>query len=384
MSGRSPEIELLVMACTENLSAHQQQRLAQFLEQQPINWDRLYQLATRHRIGPFVYRALQQVQAIPENFLIALQNDSRAAAADNMLKLHEFSQLKKLFAAHKISYVAMKGVYLAENSYPESSLRHIGDFDILVARTDLFKTIQLLESNQYRLGEKYKHYLQYQEKTILADLHEVSLFKPFFSTSYFNIDLHWEIECFNKHYSTLHLEDIHSDPDYIIENQLILLVIHHGIINIWQHIGYVNDLYFLLKGKPVNWDYLMKKLEFYRFETVFLVGIYWCRQIWQLSLPPAIEALIATDRIPALAASYEENWEQPESVLEASPGLKQIAFFAKSQTNLSPKLRIYRTYVSSFVFRASTFMLGKRLVYIPKELGFITVLTRAIRSVIAS
>ncbi len=69
------------------------------------------------------------------------------------------------------------------------------------------------------------------------------------------------------------------------------------------------------------------------------------------------------------------------SVLTKNPGLKQSVFFTNSQTKLLKKARIYRTYVSSFIFRAGTFKVGKRLLYVPKELGFINVAVRAIRSI---
>ncbi|WP_420149625.1 nucleotidyltransferase family protein [Spirosoma sp.] len=382
--GRSPEINVLLTACTEILSSDKQHRLGQYITERTFSWDKLHTLALRHRIAPFLYRTLQQIPDVPEAFLAKLQSDCRMIATDNMLKLHEYDRLTNVLADQGIQHIGLKGIYLAKNSYPNSNLRSIGDFDLLIARNDLLKTIRLLEENQYQLGEAYKHYLRYKEQTILADLHEVSLFKPFFATSYFNIDLHWEIECFNKHYSTLHLEDVLSEPEFITENQLLLTIIHHGVINIWQHIGYINDLYFLLKDKAIDWTYLMQKLRYYGIETVFFVGLFWCRQMWSLSLPANVQEMVNKSRVSSLADAYEKNWETNESVLETSPGLKQIVFFANSQTELAKKLRIYRTYVSSFVFRASTLSIGKRLIYIPKELGFITVFTRAIRSVMAS
>ena len=378
--GRSPEIDVLLMACTEAVTADAKAQLTHFLNQHTINWDRLHRLAQRHRVVSFLYRALQQIPATPEALLMTLKNEYRASATDNMVKLHHYQQLDALLTASTINHLALKGVYLAQNCYPDSGLRSIGDLDILVRKADALPTVSLLEKNGYRLNQKHERYLRQDARSMLTDLPEISLFKPFFNNSHFDVDLHWNVVCFNKDYRVFDLDEIEADPDLATEWQVVLLVTHHGLANVWQLIYYLNDLYFLLKDKAVNWSWLMNKLAAEGLDTLCLIGLYWCQQIWRLPLPADVEQLVRAKGVHHLAADYEKQWEADESMDEGRLVVKRLTLFSKTQTNTRQQLKIGRTFFSSRVFRATTFRVGERLIYIPKELGFVTIFIRAVRS----
>ena len=382
--GRSPELTVLLMICVVDISPEKQLRLSQFLSQNQLDWDHLYILADRHRITPFLYRTLQNLTNVPAQFLAKLHHECRILATENLLKLHEYHRVVKLFEDHGIEHIAFKGVYLAENNYPDSSLRSIGDFDILVAKNSLFKVVHILESDSYKLGKEYTHYLQHNGNILLDDLHEVSLFKPFFKTSHFNIDLHWEIECFTRYYASFYLNDVLHPIALRKEHQVILLVVHHGVVNIWQHIVYINDLYFSLNDKDINWSWLLQELQQYGLENVFLAGTYWCHRLWNLNLPTSIQGLITTKQVRSLAEAYEKNWEAERSVLAVNPGLRQITLFTNAQTEFTKKLKIYAAYVSSFIFRSSLIGISKYRFYIPRQLGFLTVFFRIIHGIYKS
>lgn len=59
----------------------------------------------------------------------------------------------------------------------------------------------------------------------------------------------------------------------------------------------------------------------------------------------------------------------------------QLMFFTKAQTQAGKLVKIYFTFFTSRVFRASTFRFGEHLLYIPQELGLITIFIRATRSI---
>ncbi len=377
--GYSPELTVLLRACAVELSAEQTVQFTQLLTQHPPNWERLYTLAGRHRLTPFLYRTLQDIPAIPESFLATLRRDCQLSATDNLLKLREYHQVARLLADDGIAHIAYKGVYLAENGYPDPGLRICGDIDLLISTEATPQAIRLLQAHQYSLNKKHTLYWEHDARSLLDDLYEVSLFKPFFA-NHFDIDLHWAVVCFNKHYHTFRLDDFLSQPTFSTELQVVLLVTHHGVTNIWQHVYYVNDLYFLLKDKPINWAWLLDKIRLYGLENVFLVGLYWCQQVWMLPLPPTIQGLVDMKPVQILAAMYEQNWELDQPLDMSNLVLKQLTFFADAQTHWAKLLRIFFTFLTSRVFRASTFKIGKRLIYIPKELGFITVFIRAGRS----
>ncbi|WP_232541113.1 nucleotidyltransferase domain-containing protein [Spirosoma endbachense] len=381
MPGRTPEIVFLQMACTIEPSVEKKAQINTFLAQTKINWNRLYTLAERHRLTPFLYNTIQSLPEIPDKFLVALRTSYQASATDGMLKLHHYRLLDKLLADHAIDHIAYKGIYLAEHCYPNKNFRISGDLDVLVRAEDAFKTTHLLEQHQYQLSKKHTLYYEDGEQRLLTELSEISLFKLFYNDSYFNIDLHWKILCFNKDYASFDLDYIRSNKGFENEIQVVLLVTHHGVTNIWQQLYYINDLYFLLNNRTIDWSWLMQEMRRYGMERIFLVGLYWCQNIWNLALPSSVQQLVDTAVIHKLADSYEKNWESNEPVAFSKQVFNQFIYFLKAQTRFKIQAKICITFLTSRVFRASTFKIGKKLIYIPKELGFVTVFIRAIRSI---
>ncbi|QIP15389.1 nucleotidyltransferase family protein [Spirosoma aureum] len=380
MPGRTPEIVLLQMACTIEPSIEKKDQINTFLAQTKINWNRLYTLAERHRLTPFLYNTIQSLPEIPAKFLAALRASYQASTTDGMLKIHHYRLLDKLLTDHAIAHIAYKGIYLAEHCYPNGNFRISGDLDVLVSVADAFKTTQLLEKHQYRLNKKHKLYYEDGEQRLLTELSEISLFKLFYNDSYFDVDLHWKILCFNKDFASFDLNYILSHKEFQNEIQVVLLVTHHGVTNIWQQLYYINDLYFLLNNRAIDWAWLMQEMHRYGMERIFLVGLYWCQKIWNLTLQTSIQQLVDTPGVHKLADSYEKNWESNEPVALSRQVLDQFIFFLKAQTRLKVQAKICITFLTSRVFRASTFKIGKKLIYIPKELGFLTVFIRALRS----
>lgn len=381
-SGYSPEIIVLLHVCAVELSEEKRTELTHFLTHYSLNWERLYTLAVWHRLTPFLYQMLQNFSDIPENFLAKLREECRYSTTDTLLKMREYQQVAKILSGQGIEHVIYKGVYLAENFYPSGSLRICGDIDILVAKEDAPKAIRLLQSHQYHLNQLHTRYWRHNEYSLLDDLPEVSLFKPFFGRgNQFDIDLHWSIVCFNKHYKSFSLGDFQAHPDFSAELQVVLLVTHHGVTDLWQRIFYINDLYFLLKDKTIDWTWLLQKLQVYGLEKTFLVGLHWCQQIWDLPLPSFVQALLNASDVRSIAGAYEKKWEVSHSMKGSNLVMSQLMFFTKAQTQVGKLVKIYFTFFTSRVFRASTFRFGEHLLYIPQQLGLITIFIRATRSI---
>lgn len=208
---------------------------------------------------------------------------------------------------------------------------------------------------------------------MLDDLHEVSLLKPFFDTGRFDVDLHWEVECLFREFATFELHDVVLPPDCRTENQIFLLVIHHGVINSWERISYINDLYFLLNDATINWPWLLAKLSRYQVETVFFVGLHWCQQVWSLPLPPLVQPLMPPPhRLRSLAEVYEKKWAGHQ----LNSFRVNVRNFANTQTGFIRKLKIYAGYAHSFIFRPYLIHLNRHQIYIPKAWGFVTVFVR--------
>jgi hypothetical protein len=375
----APELALLLMASSPNALASSSAPVLEHLARQPIRWDLLYQLAAKHRVIPVLYQTLRPLSVVPIAMLASLQQECRAIAVDNLLKLREYQQVADLLTQHGIDHIAFKGIYLARSAYPSSSLRSIGDLDLLVDRLKLHEAIQLLQDFGYTLGRQYQHYQRYPEPLLLADLHEVSLYKPASAGSWFDIDLHWEVNCLFKELSSLQLDDVRLPADRVLENQVVLLVVHHGLINLWQRLGYVNDLYFLLQSGAVDWHWLLDRLATYQVKAIFLVGLHWCQQRGGLRLPAFVEWQLDQEAVAQLAQVYERTWGQVELLPADSMGLNQVRLMASTQARWQERLNLYRAYAQSFVFRSKLIMFNQRPYYIARRWGPLTALGRGVR-----
>lgn len=371
---RSPELTLLLIACTGELSSEKTAQVLLFLQQHSPLWDRLIKLADQHRLTPFLYRTLREIPTVPNSFVLALRQECLAIAKDNLLKLHEYKRVAAVLSGYNIEHISFKGIYLTEHSYPESNLRPIGDMDILVDEKDVYKVARIVAPEGYQVEDKYHPYLRHTEQVMLDDLHQISLFKLLNVTSRFDIDLHWRINILWREIGYLQLSDVLSSDGHLIENQVVLLVLHHGINNLWERIGYVNDLYFLLSSANVDWPWLLKKLNQYKLEISFFVGLHWCQQLWEFPVPAAVQTLMPIYRLRLLAHSHEKKWDDQSLNLFRS----KIVDFVNAQTSLKDKLTIYAAYSHSFIFRSSLIKIRHHQLYIPKKWGFTTVLIRAL------
>ena len=381
-SNHSDEVKLLLMTCTLVISTEKQDQINHFLEQHALNWEHLLALATRHRLTPFVYRTLRQFATIPDAFLNQLQQDYRISTTDNLLKLHQYQVIDSLLAENGIDHLPLKGIRLALRGYPDSSLRISGDIDVLVRKEDVVKTIDVLKTQSYQLSRQHSLHWQHAQQTIFSDLYEVSLTKPFANGSQFDIDLHWQIMGFNKHYASFDLTYVRADPDHTLEREVILLVIHHGVTNVWQQIYYIDDLYFLLGQQTIDWSWLMQECQKFGFERVFLAGLYWCHQIWSIDLPPDIRQSVESLAIATLANDYAKNWDGEQPYEFSDLIARQAIYFVKAQTRLSKQAKIGGTFLSSRIFKYSVFKVGQRFIYVPPQAGVVTVLIRAVQSLL--
>lgn len=377
---RSTELTLLLLTSTLEVTEETSAKLTEFIARHPPDWERLYALAERHRVTPFLYRGLRDQPAVPAGLLKRLRHDCQRSATDNLLKLHHYREVAELFLTNGIGHLALKGIYLAEHGYPSSSLRIIGDLDLLVAREHVFNAVALLESLGYRPSRHQTHYREAGQERMLADLYEITLGKSV-DGGHFVIDLHWEVICLKKEFNAFRLEDVTGNPALTTEWLVMLLVAHHGVNETWRQLFFVNDLYVLLKNKPLNWPWLLAKTRSLGIDAIFLAGLHWCRELDGLPLPPEVERAVSAPRVRALAAAYERGWEAEQSVPMTKMAFRQIHFFAKAQPRLDQKVASYVRFFGQRIFYYSFVRLGGRRFYLPKAFGFITLAGRAIRYV---
>ena len=149
-----------------------------------------------------------------------------------MRLLHEQDKLVKLFDAHDIPFVILKG-FAAAVYYPKPYLRTMGDVDILVPRGRFEEAMKVMEADGYtcRYGKKEDgqpvqgvRHIEYVKNGIEYELHH------HFSTDGFDIDDILESAINRREYRELSGHRFPVLPD--TENGLVLLGHIHQHINL--------------------------------------------------------------------------------------------------------------------------------------------------------
>ena len=128
-----PEMRLL-LCCLHLHPTPETTRQILDLLHQPIDWDKLLELAGWHGAMPLLYVTFKRVapEQIPAPVLNQLQAQYHANDMRNIILTRELLRLLQLLAAHGIEAVPYKGPALALTLYNNLALRQFTDLDILV------------------------------------------------------------------------------------------------------------------------------------------------------------------------------------------------------------------------------------------------------------
>lgn len=121
---------------------------------------------------------------LPETVHQTLQSVRRQAAVRNMRLFSETADVIRTLQAADISVILLKGLHLAEQVYPDVSMRTMGDIDLLLHRTDIDVAFRLLEKDGFT-----PHKIHKTEDEVKQHHHLPVLSKPDSSP----LELHWNI-----------------------------------------------------------------------------------------------------------------------------------------------------------------------------------------------
>jgi hypothetical protein len=115
------------------------------------DWQRLMDLALRHRVMPLLYERLRTMPAgaIPGDFTEELRRRCIANAGRNEVMTRELVKVLDIMSAQGIRAMPIKGPVLAMLAYGDISRRMFDDLDILLKVEDIEKAAKELLSLGY-------------------------------------------------------------------------------------------------------------------------------------------------------------------------------------------------------------------------------------------
>jgi hypothetical protein len=141
-------------------------------------------LTARHRVGPFLYAALEEagtLSTLPQPAYERLLKSAEAQAAATSLCLSHVSELHGLLGAKGYPFLLLKGPELGIRFGRGAAARGYRDVDVLVAEKNRQRACKVLEEAGYHrlsrwflgssLSSRFNHAVDYRKGDRLLDLH---------------------------------------------------------------------------------------------------------------------------------------------------------------------------------------------------------------------
>jgi hypothetical protein len=282
----SPELSLLVKA-----SLRGSEDLSLFSETlSGINQEALNELSSWHQVRSLLFDYLNTGDA-SEFDVTSFKSHSISEAVYNMIFLKKSIELDVDLENNGVHAFLMKGAFWAWWLYENPALREFGDIDFFFQREHITRGLSILESHGF-VPDSYRKYL----------LSDTNVAKLYFDTDYqlpltpvaddmvASIEVQWNATyprfAYSFTWDELMLKNMAFNVSGgqitvpSVENQLLMMLVHHAGVEQWDKLKYMADFVRLLRkfSPEIDWEYVIevtKEKGFYRLllESVGMVQL---------------------------------------------------------------------------------------------------------------
>ena len=256
-------------------------------------------LATQGLAGHWLVRLRQNSAMEQSNLFTILQQREKPDAMCYLGQQRAIAIAEERFSKRGIPYAVMKGAHVRELLYPNPAIRPAVDVDILIARQDRFKAVEILAGAGFAA--------QVNPATVS---HEVSL-----TDTISTIDLHWDVLRPGRVHASLAkgmLERRGRCQNFFAlspQDELFLLLFHPVFTKYLtaphaRLVG-VADLFLWGKNLTIDWDKICRLCVRYRLTTAaWLVASY----VRLLTDSHTFDDFITLMRPSAMKAAWLDRW----------------------------------------------------------------------------
>lgn len=346
MGGTRPENELLLCCARTHMNSERAERVRALLRED-IDWAYMIRIALWHRVTPLLYRNLQTTcpDAVPKDTMDQLRSYFYGNARRNLLLTEELVKLLKLFEAHGIPAIPLKGPVLAASVYGNLGLREFSDLDILVRRQNACRARDLLISLGYRhCGPKFQ-LTDAQEAAYLQSQHHYKFVRDDRSVV---VELHWRIT--RKYFSLpLDYERLWEGLEPVSlagrtvlnlsQEDLLLILCVHGSMHRWSRLGWICDISEMIHvSQGIDWERVMKQARALGSERILFLGLFLAKDLLHVPLPKEIVHQVEAD--PVMRKLAEQVRQRLFQGPDGAPGLLELSLFnLKARERLQDRIR---------------------------------------------
>lgn len=339
-----PEVDLLLQCATTHPNAARLSRI-EYLLSREIDWKEFLRLATFHRIDPLVHQAIERTSSttVPADVREHLTWSFHSTAANNLLSVNELQRVVRLLNDHGLRSLTFKGPVLATIAYESLAARPSLDLDIMVEKSDFAQAAKILTADRYFEYEKVG------SSPIHKALHMfVSQQAAFVDGVIHGIDLHTSVlppgyryaPSFDDLLERSQVVQVANTSVRTFSNEdLLLILCHHGAKNRWELIKYMCDVGELIRAHPeLDWDAVLHDARRSHSERILFLGLYLARELLDAKVPQPVEREMESEPvIKDLAAKIKGNLRQ--SHITGMDLAERMRFFLMLQNTIANKVR---------------------------------------------
>ncbi|GGB99807.1 nucleotidyltransferase domain-containing protein [Dyadobacter sediminis] len=279
----SPELAHLIKA-----ALHLTHDLPIAIYKRPVHWERLSKLANWHQVRPLLFDYIQQnhLEGIPKKILQSLHEDSVGQAVTNMAFLGVSLKLYRQLVENDVPAFLMKGALWAWMLYDKPGNREFGDIDFFIDKASIKKSLKILSDNGFE-PDHYRSYLlsrmQVASQYLNTD-YQLPL-NPVNENILQSLEIQWNCSYPRYCYDFSWTEIAGDMTEFSIsgalvsipkmENQLLMMLIHHGGVEQWDKLKYMADFIRLLRlyADKLDWNYIAETARKKGFKRLLLESL---------------------------------------------------------------------------------------------------------------
>jgi hypothetical protein len=263
-------------------------------------------------------------------------NSRRAEACRHALRqAAELVRLHRVFGAHRIEMMPMKGVMLSVQLYGDPAMRSTRDLDLLVRPERLDESDQILRGDGYRRIYPDFELTPKRRKLILGYNHHFSYYHDQRRQL---IELHWRLPLWD----TEHVAELWNQCQLktwrgasfltLKDDALLLFLCHHGSFHQWRRIKWLCDVVALLAlERDFRWKNLLTLAEWFDLSRPLAQAGMLIHWLYEIPLPePLVELTMRRKSASDLAgAAIEAMLQSEETPFTLHARLKNAVFPAR-------------------------------------------------------
>lgn len=278
-----------------------------------LDWTLLLELASRHRLGPLLYRHVNAAAPtlVPRQAFIDLWRSHEINVRRSEALATELARLLDRLAAAGIRALAYKGPVLALSLYGDLALREYEDLDILVDRDQLLEAKGLLEADGYEPDYPLEPHLERAFLGAHAQFHRALVHRE----TGLLVELHWRSDADFPVEST-------ADPTWwasrpmqrllgrdvrgFSRDELLLVLCLHATRHQGYRLAWLAEIAELIRQGPLDWPWITTTTARLSCTRRVGVSLLLARRLLGAELPVSVQRTLDTDAaVTALASRLE-------------------------------------------------------------------------------